>query len=49
MSQQFQVATTDQKMQTNNETRTDDLLKELASDYANYMVVDSSTEVMNRF
>lgn len=29
----------------NNETRKEDLLKELASDYANYLVVDSSTEV----
>lgn len=28
----------------NNETRKEDLLKELASDYANYLVVDSSTE-----
>lgn len=33
-------------MQTNNETRTDDLLEELASDYANYMVIDSSSEVV---
>lgn len=29
----------------NNETRKEDLLKELASDYTNYLVVDSSAEV----
>lgn len=36
---------TSRKMQTNNETRSDDLVKELASDYASYLVVDSSAEV----
>jgi hypothetical protein len=32
-------------MQTNKDTRKEDLLKELASDYANYLVVDSNDEV----
>ena len=33
------------EMQTNKDTRKEDLLKELASDYANYLVVDSNDEV----
>ena len=33
------------KMQTNSGTRTDDLVKELANDYANYLIIDSSSEV----
>lgn len=32
-------------MQTNSGTRTDDLVKELANDYANYLIIDSSSEV----
>ena len=33
------------EMQTTKDTRKEDLLKELASDYANYLVVDSNDEV----
>jgi hypothetical protein len=32
-------------MQSNKDNRKDDLLNELASDYANYLVVDSNDEV----
>lgn len=33
------------EMQSNKDNRKDDLLNELASDYANYLVVDSDDEV----
>lgn len=32
-------------MQSNPDTRTEDLLKDLSADYANYLIVDSSSEV----
>lgn len=32
-------------MQTNSESRTEGLLKDLASDYSSYLVVDASSEV----
>lgn len=35
----------DFKMQSNKDSRKEDLLNELASDYANYLVVDSNDEV----
>ena len=36
-------------MQTNNETRADGLLQDLASDYSNYLIVDAASEVTKEF